>query len=81
MVADGQELFRAGLIALVGQAGGECPVIAEVSDWPSLIATIRARQALLVVASAVPRQNSESQLHQAFKARIVSVGFDQTADV
>ncbi len=36
---------------------------------------------LTTIPKVVPRQNSESQLNQAFKERIVSVGFDQTADV
>ena len=51
IVADDQELFRAGIITLLSQAGGKWPAISEVSDWIRLRARIRTTQASLVVVS------------------------------
>jgi DNA-binding NarL/FixJ family response regulator len=50
IVADDQELFRAGVITLLA-GRGQCPTISEYSGWFGLSAAIPAERASLVVAS------------------------------
>jgi DNA-binding NarL/FixJ family response regulator len=50
IVADDQELYRTGIIALL-ESSGECPVVAECCDWIGLVGAMRAAGASLVVTS------------------------------
>jgi DNA-binding NarL/FixJ family response regulator len=50
IVADDQELYRAGIIALL-ESSGECRIVAECCDWIGLVGAVRAAGASLVVAS------------------------------
>jgi DNA-binding NarL/FixJ family response regulator len=51
IVADHQDLYRAGIVALLKSSG--CRVIAECSDWIGLVQAMKAECAFLVIASIV----------------------------
>src|SRR5579863_3174352 len=78
VVADGEELFRVGVITLLAQAGGECPVISEASDWRCLIAAIAAGPASLVLASVslIPDMQLLMARSRAARSRILLVAED-----
>jgi DNA-binding NarL/FixJ family response regulator len=50
IVADDQELYRAGIIALL-ESSGECRIVAACCDWIGLVGAVRAAGPSLVVAS------------------------------
>ena len=52
IVADDQELYRAGIIALVEGAGG-FRITAECRDWPGLVQAVTAREPSIIIASTL----------------------------
>jgi DNA-binding NarL/FixJ family response regulator len=50
IVADDQELYRAGIIALL-ESSGECRVVAECCDWIGLVEAVTAGTSLVVAST------------------------------
>jgi DNA-binding NarL/FixJ family response regulator len=50
IVADDQELYRAGIIALL-ESSGECRVVAECCDWSGLVEAVTAGKSLVVAST------------------------------
>ena len=77
IVADGEELFRAGVRTLLASSG-ECSVISECSDWLGLIAAMPQKRASLVVApvSMVPDVESLVLRAREAQSRVLLVAED-----
>jgi DNA-binding NarL/FixJ family response regulator len=67
IVADDQELYRAGIIALL-ESSGECRVVTECYDWMGLVEAATAGGASLAVASTRLVANLESLIARTRRA-------------
>ena len=77
IIADRQELYRAGIIALVA-GSGPCTVIAECPDWSSLVEAVGADAGSVVIASLCLVADIEDLIARAEKAnsRVLLVAED-----
>jgi len=77
IIADHQELYRAGIVALL-ESRGECRVIREHSDWIGLVQALRAESAPFVIASTVLVTDLEWLIFrtQEVSGRVLLVGED-----
>jgi DNA-binding NarL/FixJ family response regulator len=76
IVADHQDLYRAGIVALLESS--ECCVIAECSDWIGLVQAVKVESASIVIASIVMVIDLEWLILRTQKARgrVLLVGED-----
>ena len=77
IVADHQELYRAGIVALLETKGG-CRVKAECCDWIGLVEAVKAESPSLVIASIVLVTDLEWLILRTQEAsgRVLLVGED-----